>query len=351
MKRNTKTNTLCTIISIISLISLYWLWHEGIIIYSFYTPKNQTFDIILNPICTFRTNCQENLKNSLPPCLVGDRKIVFDKKDLIKYSDITNTFSDKIWPLEITSLNKIYNFTDTKNGVIQPQTCKNNVKNKVAIIIPYRSRPEQLRLFLTYMIPMLIRQEIIFKIYIIEQFGSTTFNRARLLNAGFDIANKEHNWDCFMFHDVDLIAENDNNLYHCQENGIPKHYLRAWSKYNYLLRYPRFFGGVVQITKKVYLDSNGHSNEYWGWGGEDDDFYERVLSRSAFDTIVRPDAKIGRYKMVPHTREKSNSVSADRYELLENFDRENDGMSNLKYKIVNNQVNNLFEKVIVDINL
>ena len=350
MKRNTKTNTLWILISIISLISIYWLWHEGIIIYSVYTPKNQTFDIILNPVCTFRQNCQKNLINSLPPCLVGDRKIVFDKKELLKYNDITN--HEQVWPLEISNLNKIYNFSDTKNAIIQPQTCKHNVKNKVAIIIPYRNRPEQLRLFLTYMVPMLIRQEIVFKIYVIEQFGNTTFNRARLLNAGFDISKKEQKWDCFMFHDVDLVAENDKNLYHCQENGIPKHYLRAWSKYNYLLRYPKFFGGVVQVTGQVYSDSNGHSNEYWGWGGEDDDFYERVISRSEFNGIVRPDKKIGRYKMVPHIREKSNSVSKDRYHLLENFDdRENDGMSNLKYKIVESKVNNLFEKVVVNINL
>ena len=51
----------------------------------------------------------------------------------------------------------------------------------------------------------------------------------------------------------------------------------------------------------------------------------------------------------PHIREKSNSVSGERYDLLENFDRENDGLSNLKYEIVDSQMNCLFEKIVVNI--
>lgn len=329
------------------VFGIYWLWHEGVIIYSL-QPQNQTFDIVSNPVCTFRQDCKDKLiDNYYPPCLVGSRKIIYDKKEIHRYIDRYNSF--ETWPMDLESLMKAYNYIDTKNGIIQPQTCKQNVHSRVAIIIPYRNRPEQLKLFLTYMIPMLVRQEIVFKLYIIEQHGETTFNRARLLNAGFEIAKKEYNWDCYMFHDVDLVAENDHNLYRCHDQGVPQHFLVAWSKYNYLLRYQKFFGGVVQVSPKVYQDANGHSNEYWGWGGEDDDFYERVVKRSEFSTIFRPDSSLARYKMVPHIREKSNSVSGERYDLLENFDRENDGLSNLKYEIVDSQVNCLFEKIVVNI--
>ena len=37
-----------------------------------------------------------------------------------------------------------------------------------------------------------------FKIYVIEQVGNDIFNKARLFNAGFDLAAKEGlKWDCY----------------------------------------------------------------------------------------------------------------------------------------------------------
>lgn len=51
--------------------------------------------------------------------------------------------------------------------------------------------------------------------------GDVTFNRAKLLNIGYLEALKDYNWDCFIFHDVDLVPENDHNLYVCDTQ--PKH--------------------------------------------------------------------------------------------------------------------------------
>lgn len=55
----------------------------------------------------------------------------------------------------------------------------------------------------------------------LPQAGSTKFNRAKLLNVGYLEALKEANWDCFIFHDVDLVPENDFNIYMCDRQ--PKH--------------------------------------------------------------------------------------------------------------------------------
>ena len=37
-------------------------------------------------------------------------------------------------------------------------------------------------------------------------------------------------------------------------------------------------GGVLAMTKQQYLAVNGFSNLYWGWGGEDDDMGNRILT-------------------------------------------------------------------------
>jgi len=51
--------------------------------------------------------------------------------------------------------------------------------------------------------------------------GDNPFNRAMLMNVGFIEALKLYSYDCFIFHDVDLIPEDDRNLYTCSEQ--PRH--------------------------------------------------------------------------------------------------------------------------------
>ena len=57
------------------------------------------------------------------------------------------------------------------------------------------------------MLPVLIRQQLQFKIYIIEQIQKTTFNRAKLFNVGYDIAKKDPagiKWDCYAIDELEL---------------------------------------------------------------------------------------------------------------------------------------------------
>lgn len=61
--------------------------------------------------------------------------------------------------------------------------------------------------------------------------GTGPFNRAMLMNIGFVEALKLYNYDCFVFHDIDLIPEDDRNLYTCPEQ--PRHMSVAIDTFNY----------------------------------------------------------------------------------------------------------------------
>ena len=50
---------------------------------------------------------------------------------------------------------------------------------------PPRNRLENLGIFLKHMHPILIRQQLDYTIFIIEQAGDDDFNRAKLFNVGF----------------------------------------------------------------------------------------------------------------------------------------------------------------------
>lgn len=100
-----------------------------------------------------------------------------------------------------------------------PDSCK--VQNKIAIIAPFRCRGEHLILFLQHMHPFLKRQQLDYRIFIVEQDGDGPFNRAMLMNVGFVEALKVDNYDCFIFHDIDLLPEDDRNLYTCSTQ--PRH--------------------------------------------------------------------------------------------------------------------------------
>lgn len=185
-------------------------------------------------------------------------------------------------------------------GHYSPPNCQ--PKHKVAIIVPYRARAEHLLLFLQHMHPFLRKQEIDYTIFIIEQKGEGPFNRAMLMNVGFAEASKVRDFDCFIFHDVDLLPEDDRNLYTCPEQ--PRHMSVAVDVFKYKLPYSSLFGGVSALTKEQFITVNGFSNSFWGWGGEDDDMSNRVKYHNYH--ISRYPVSIARYTMLTHQKEKAN---------------------------------------------
>lgn len=111
---------------------------------------------------------------------------------------------------------------------------------KVAIIIPYRDREDNFKIFLNNMHVFLTRKKINYGIYVVEPVGNLSFNRGLLMNVGFVEAFKDMQmnrsnatfWDCFIFHDVDMIPEDERMLYSCNET-YPVHMAVAVKKFGY----------------------------------------------------------------------------------------------------------------------
>ncbi|CAH8490919.1 unnamed protein product [Dicrocoelium dendriticum] len=199
----------------------------------------------------------------------------------------------------------------------------------VAIIIPYRNREIHLRLLVDHITPMLRRQLTKYTMFVIEQVGETRFNRAALFNVAFIQSNKMADFDCFIFHDVDLLPMQDNLPYRCKQSG-PVHLSAAMNKFAFRLPYLSFFGGVVAVTKKQFLNINGFSNCFFGWGGEDDDMFYRFRHKGY--SIFRHPQELSRYHMHWH---QQSEINDHRMKVLEKSPTRfnSDGYLQTKYTV------------------
>ena len=237
-------------------------------------------------------------------------------------------------------------------GKFHPNDCEQLFDfGKVAIIIPYRNRLKHLQALLYHLHPILIRQELNYQIFVVEQWGEDDFNKGLLMNVGFKEALKEQNFDCFIFHDVDLFVENDQGIYQCQQ--LPFHLSEFIDKFRYgktTFSYTDVvFGGVVAIPRRIFEFVNGYSNIFIGWGGEDDEMRNRMNIKGI--EIVKPvDYTSYRFKMRHHPRDEMNQDNQFRFQLLSNTAKrmDHDGLNTLKYRIIDKKYEQIFTHLLVE---
>ena len=150
-------------------------------------------------------------------------------------------------------------------------------EKKLAVCVPYRNREGHLETFVPFMSNYLKEKGIDHKFFICHQADNKEFNRGKIKNIAFDIAKKE-GFDYFAFHDIDLIPEDDECDYSYPDK-YPVHITTQIDKFDYKLPYAENFGGCVLFTKEQFELVNGYSNEYWGWGAEDDDLFWRCRQK------------------------------------------------------------------------
>lgn len=227
-------------------------------------------------------------------------------------------------------------------GYWKPDHCI--ARYQIVIIVPYRNREEQLRIFLSFMHPFLQKQMLEYRIVVVEQVPNAPFNRAKLFNVGYTEALKFGSLHCIIFHDVDLLPQKLSNIYACTKE--PRHMSSSLNTFRYVLPYKNLFGGAIAITKEQFELVNGFSNVFFGWGGEDDDFYSRISSHGL--SICRFEPAVARYIMLPHKKEPPSENRLARLKAgNERFSI--DGLSNLKYVIVDSKQEKLYSWFLVNV--
>ena len=152
---------------------------------------------------------EKNVYNSLPICNFSitnnDTSIykVAITQTLNPYNIIEQQFGNELYP----------------GGHHIPKQCR--TEQRLAIIICYRNREQHLKMFLENIHPFLQKQQLDYTIFIVNQHGNDQFNRAALFNVGYLEAMKLYSYDCFIFHDVDLLPEDLRNMYKCGDQ--PRH--------------------------------------------------------------------------------------------------------------------------------
>lgn len=218
--------------------------------------------------------------------------------------------------------------TDRHNG----WTCSED-QHRLAIVVPFRERTNELLRLVPHLHQFLRRQAICHRFYIINQVDKYRFNRGMLINIGFLFASNESTY--MAMHDVDLLPINDQLSYQFPSNG-PFHLSapNLHPKYHY----EKYVGGILLIQNRHFVQVNGFSTRYWGWGLEDDEFYTRlresnleiyrphnILTNSSnsflhlHDQSVhkRDTAKLFNQREVTRKKDRQTGLNTTRFQLLQ----------------------------------
>jgi hypothetical protein len=147
-------------------------------------------------------------------------------------------------------------------------------EHKLGIIVPYRNRYQQLIHFKQANTSYLDDTGIDYVVIIVEQDDATAFNRGKLLNIGVQRA-EELGCDYVVLHDIDMIPEDVDYSYADFPTHLATNFVSGRKTFG--IHFDQYFGGVTLFPLRTFKKINGYSNDYWGWGFEDDDLFYRLL--------------------------------------------------------------------------
>ena len=181
---------------------------------------------------------------------------------------------------------------DKRRRVDRGLTARRKAK-RVGVIVPFRDlhaeqhRAAHLATFVPHMATFLGGCCEDYRVVVVEQSDDgRKFNRGQLLNVGYLLA-RAAGCDAFVFHDVDLLPSVELGAAYATvpREDRPCHIARVWDRYS---GNPDYFGGIANWTGPDFERINGFPNNYWGWGGEDDEMMRR--SKTVFGDGFAMDA-------------------------------------------------------------
>lgn len=102
------------------------------------------------------------------------------------------------------------------------------------------------------------------------------FNRGILLNTGISTIKNAH---IIYTHDVDLVPGNEKSYQAYSStigDDVVLHLAGGWDRYNREGKEGTYLGGIAGMTLEGWKNVDGYPNDYFGWGGEDDEFLRRI---------------------------------------------------------------------------
>lgn len=218
--------------------------------------------------------------------------------------------------------------------------------NKLLVIIPYRDRENHLKELIPFLRNLLDQQKIIYEIVIIEQSAGKLFNRGMLCNIGFNMFYQNNDYVCF--HDVDMLCDNIDYAYDDKPVSLVSYRTKNQNTYS------TYLGGITLFPNNLFIQINGFSNKYWGWGAEDDDLYRRCVLQN-----IQTGKRNGSCTDLELTHDNTNRRNNPHYRknleylhLTKTLDIINsDGLNQIPslYKIVNIHKHEQYTMVQVDI--
>lgn len=222
--------------------------------------------------------------------------------------------------------------------VMRPLTF--NSDRRLTVVIPFRDREQHLAELLPVLKAQLEAQQLQHRIVVVEQPPGELFNRGRLINIGVHFTADSSDYYCL--HDVDAIPLTANYTCPSQPLRLVNRIKLDGSADEVGQHNDYYFSGAVSIRKEQVFAVNGFSNEYWGWGKEDDDFFFRLLlaghlcyfdTQGSFHDLPNPKhQQVRRNGLVTPAHVRRNRRQRSR--LLRGLvDPADDGLNTLRYEI------------------
>lgn len=216
---------------------------------------------------------------------------------------------------------------------------------KNIIIVPYRNRKEHLDILIRDAVPEYEKYLQPFKVVIVEQNEGKLFNRALMLNIGFNEYRDKSEY--YFTHDIDIIPKED-----CVKNIYTKEPLIKNNTIMGILTSDcNTLGGIIKFDSETFIKANGFPNNMWGWGVEDKALQNRTefmsinVEKNIISSRTNP-LEIANFTIRDDVNDKHqdndfNHRTHFEYDIFKNLGNESkqihimkSGLNNLEYEVL-----------------